>query len=164
MKYIDNNGLAYLWLTLKGKFVQKEYKTGSDTQYKVLSDNNLTDALVTKINEAGNSSFSGDYNALSNKPDLTVFVKETEMNTAINNAVANMNKKQVVTSLEQMTDGNTIYLMPNSENENNLYDEYIIVNDLPEKIGTTEVDLSGYVKVTDLVVMTNAEIDDILMN
>ncbi|MCI8760399.1 MAG: hypothetical protein HFJ34_04690 [Clostridia bacterium] len=174
-KYLDNNGLAHLWLLLKGMFIQKEHKTGSETEYKVLSDNNLTDELVTKINNAGDSSFTGDYEDLTNKPNLTVFAKTEDMNTAINTATtdmatktyvteqfANMNKKEIVTSIEEMTDGNTIYLMANSGTGNNSYDEYIVVNGKAEKIGTTEVDLSNYIQKSDLVTITNAEIDQII--
>lgn len=36
----------------------------------MLSDNNLTDALVKKINEAGSSSFNGDYASLTSKPSI----------------------------------------------------------------------------------------------
>ncbi len=161
-KYLDNNGLAHLWLLLKGKFIKKEHKTGSETEYKVLSDNNLTDELVTKINNAGDSTFTGDYEDLTNKPDLTVFAKTTDMNTAINNAVANINKKEIVTAISEMTDSNTIYLMANSGTGNNSYDEYIVVNGTAEKIGTTEVDLSGYIQKNDLASITNAEIDQII--
>lgn len=160
-KFLDNNGLAHLWLLLKERFMQKEHKTGSETEYKVLSDNNLTDELVTKINNAGDSSFSGNYEDLSNKPDLTVYAKTEEMNTAINNAVANINKKQIVTATSEMTDANTIYLMAIAGSENNAYEEYILVNGTPEKVGTTEVDLSGYVQESDLIAITNAEIDTI---
>lgn len=174
-KYLDNNGLAHLGLLLKGKFTQKEHKTGSETEYKVLSDNNLTDELVTKINNAGDSTFTGNYEDLTNKPDLTVFAKTTDMNTAISTAttdmatktyvteqLANINKKEIVTSIEEMTDSNTIYLMANSGTGNNSYDEYIVVNGTAEKIGTTEVDLSNYIQKSDLVAITNAEIDQIL--
>ena len=40
----------------------------------------------------------------------------------------------------------TIYLVPNSGSGTNSYDEYIYVNDAYEKIGSTEIDLSGYQK------------------
>ena len=84
------------------------------------------------------------------------------MNTAINNAVANINKKEIVTAISEMTDSNTIYLMANSGTGNNSYDEYIVVNGTAEKIGTTEVDLSGYIQKNDLASITNAEIDQII--
>ena len=60
-----------------------------------------------------------------------------------------------------MTDENTIYLMSNSGAGNNVYDEYIVVEGTPEKIGTTEVDLTGYLREEDLTELTNEEIDEI---
>lgn len=38
----------------KNTYVQKEHKTGSEEEYKVLTDNNLTDELVDKIEESIN--------------------------------------------------------------------------------------------------------------
>lgn len=157
-KYLDNNGLSHLWLLLKEKFNNKVDKVAG----KGLSTNDLTDELVTKINNAGDSSFTGNYNDLTNKPDLSVYAKTTEVEAKINTAVANINKKQVVTSISEMTDTNTIYLLANQGSGNNIYDEYIVVDGTAEKIGTTEVDLSSYLKSTDLVAITNAEIDTII--
>ncbi len=57
--YLDKIGLTKFWTKIKEKFVTKEHKTGSDSEYKVLSDNNLTDELLEKLQNAGNSSFSG---------------------------------------------------------------------------------------------------------
>lgn len=68
--FLDKDGLIHFWAKIKEKFVQKELKTGSLDTYKVLSDNNLTDALVEKINNAGSSSFNGDYSALTGKPSI----------------------------------------------------------------------------------------------
>lgn len=67
-KFLDNNGLLYVWNKIVAKFQAKELKTGSTTDYKVLSDNNLTDELVGKINAA--STFSGSYNDLTDKPAI----------------------------------------------------------------------------------------------
>ena len=75
--------------------------------------------------------------------------------------VANINKKQVVSSTDEMTDENIIYLMSNTGEENNVYDEYIVYEGTPEKIGTTEVDLTNYIQDSDLVAITNLEIDGI---
>lgn len=41
-------------------------------------------------------------------------------------------------------DENTIYLVPGSEEENNLYEEYFYIDDGWEKFGSAGVDLSGY--------------------
>lgn len=290
-KFLDQNGVLYVWTKLKtllGGKVDKEFKTGSQSQYKVLSDNNLTDELITKINNAGDSSFSGNYGDLKSKPsinghelasgensletlgiqaagdyatktelgnkvskedgkglstedyttaektklsgvqtgaqvnviesvkvngvaqgidgkavDIAVptkvsqlsndskFQTEAEVTGKVNSAVAdkvnqtqmtsaisaattdmatrayvtqqlaNINKKAVVTSTEEMTDENTIYLIANVGEEDNSYDEYIVYNGTPEKIGTTKVDLTNYVQDSDLIAITNGEIDEI---
>lgn len=174
-KFVDNNGLAHLWLLLKERFNKKVDRI----EGKGLSTNDLTNELLEKINNAGDSSFSGNYEDLTNKPDLTIYaqktqvakdiseaisdkITETQMNTAINTAIANINKKEIVTSIEEMTNSNTIYLLANSGTTNNSYDEYIVIDRTPEKIGSTEVDLTGYIKETDLVAITNSEIDTII--
>ena len=63
-----------------------------------------------------------------------------------------------------MTDTNTIYLIANEGTGNNIYDEYIVVNGTAEKVGTTEVDLTGYAKITDFVAVTNSEIDEMFVD
>ena len=68
--YLNKTGLTKLWTKIKDKFVVKEHKTGSDSEYKVLSDNNLTDDLVEKIMSAGDSSFDGQYTSLTGKPQI----------------------------------------------------------------------------------------------
>lgn len=210
-KYLDGNGLLYYdEKYVKGRLKNKvdtEHKTNSESEYKVLSDNNLTDELLQKIKAAGTSNFNGKYNSLDGIPTLdgtelkgtltaedlglakatdipTDYVSDEELeqkgyqtasdvestiaskNFATQNYVtqqlANINKKEVVTSIDQMTDESTIYLLANSGSGNNIYDEYIVYNGKPEKIGTTEVDLTGYLKETDLVAISNAEIDSII--
>ena len=68
--YLDKTGLTKLWTKIKDKFVVKEFKTDSDSEYKVLSDNNLTDELKQKILDAGDSSFDGQYTSLTGKPSI----------------------------------------------------------------------------------------------
>ena len=68
--YLDKTGLTQLWDKIKGKFVVKELKTDSESEYKVLSDNNLTDELKQKILNAGDSSFDGQYTSLTGKPSI----------------------------------------------------------------------------------------------
>ncbi len=55
MKFITLDNLNYAMQKVGSLFVKKELKTGSDTEYKGLSDNNLTDELVEKINNAGSA-------------------------------------------------------------------------------------------------------------
>ena len=63
----------------------------------------------------------------------------------LQNAIANFSKFEVikVDSLEEMTSANVIYLLPVSDGSH--YDEYILFNGAPEKIGDTDIDLTNYV-------------------
>lgn len=70
MKYVSKENLSAVWTKLAELFVRKELKTDSQSEYKVLSDNNLTDELVRKINEAGSSTFTGNYTDLYGKPSI----------------------------------------------------------------------------------------------
>lgn len=74
MNYLDLEGTSELVAKTKAfvrdGYVPKELKTGSASVYKVLSDNNLTDELKKKIEDAGDSSFSGNYNDLTNIPTI----------------------------------------------------------------------------------------------
>lgn len=67
---IDKDLLAAFKGQADEAYVAQEFKTGSTTVKKVLSDNNLTDGLVAKINAAGESDFSGAYADLAGKPTI----------------------------------------------------------------------------------------------
>ena len=59
---------------------------------------------------------------------------------------------EVVASLPASGNAGTIYLVSNSGTGQNIYDEYVwlTASSRWEKIGTTDVDLSGYAKTADL--------------
>ena len=97
----------------------------------------------------------------STKVATTAFVK-----TAVDNAIAGITgiEFQIVTSLPATGKTGTIYLVSNGGANPNSYDEYIWISSTSkfEKIGTTDVDLSGYVQASQMVAITNAEIDTIV--
>lgn len=66
---------------------------------------------------------------------------------------------QIVASLPGTGVAGVIYLVSHGGTAPEVYDEFIWVNSAFEKIGTTAVDLSGYVQTTDLTAIANAEID-----
>lgn len=72
----------------------------------------------------------------------------------------------VVQTLPATGVANTLYFVPNSGPTGNVYDEYMYISDGTtdkwELLGTTEVDLSDYMKKSDMVAITNAEIDTIV--
>ena len=51
---------------------------------------------------------------------------------------------KVVDNVSAVTKENILYLVPNSTSGNNKYDEYMLINDSPELIGSQTIDLSDY--------------------
>lgn len=69
---------------------------------------------------------------------------------------------EIVSTLPASGSAATIYLKSKTGTTNDVYDEYIWVNSKWELIGSTSVDLSGYLKESDLVELTTSEIDTML--
>lgn len=67
-------------------------------------------------------------------------------------------KYEIVDTLPSTGETGTIYLVPKTAETRDIYNEYIWVNSAFELIGTTAPDLSQYVKTSDLVEITNAEV------
>lgn len=64
---------------------------------------------------------------------------------------ANHLKYEVVSSLDDMSKDNVVYLLPKSEaEEHNGYDEFMIVNGSLERLGDWKVDLNGYATTEQL--------------
>ena len=218
--YLDKTGLTNLWAKIKEKFVLKEHKTGSDSEYKVLSDNNLTDDLKQKILNAGDSSFDGQYTSLTGKPSIEGHELASGNQTAaslglatpsdISTATADMATQTWVTSQNYATTSNvntlinqavstvytpkgsladisTLTTLASSGKVGDVYNissEFTTTADFVEGVGKVypagtnivlveveeakkwdvlagSVDLSAYVKSSELVVITETEIDEI---
>ena len=88
---------------------------------------------------------------------------KTEMAAAIAAALAGVTgiSFSLVESLPATGKEGVIYLMPHAHGVGDSHDEYIWLKELKtfEKIGSTDVDLSGYVKKSELVPISNEEID-----
>lgn len=102
---------------------------------------------------------------ISNKGYLT----EQEVNILIAAAIGSAINLSysIVSELPQTGQDNVIYLIANNSKEtNNIYDEYIYIKSTGkfEKLGSTKLDLTGYLKETDLVPISNQEIDNMFEN
>ena len=88
----------------------------------------------------------------------------SEVQSAISDAIGDITgfEFQIVDSLPSTGENGVIYLISNSGTGQNIYDEYIWTGSAYEKIGTTDVDLSNYWSKTDLIAITNQEIDTIV--
>lgn len=105
--------------------------------------------------------------ALANSGDP--YQTETEVQALIDSELADITSIdfQVVDTLPATGVKGTIYLVPNSGSSPNIYDEYIWVEPTGgtahfEKIGSTDVDLSGYWSKEEMTIATVAEINAIL--
>ena len=86
---------------------------------------------------------------------------EEQMTTAIATAVGSITEfdTQVVDALPGTGVKGTIYFKANSGEAPNIYDEYLWIGTAFEKVGSTEVDLTGYTQDTDFVDVTTSDID-----
>lgn len=132
--------------------------------------NKAVDVTVpTAVSELTNDSgylVANDISGKANSADVyakTETYTKTEVDAAIADAVGDITSFEysAVASLPASGEKGVVYLVPNSGNAPNVKDEYIWVNNAFEKIGTTEVDLSGYLQTTDIEAITTAEIDEI---
>ena len=69
----------------------------------------------------------------------------------------------IVQALPATGEAGVLYFVKNAEGENpNSYDEYIWLGDAYEKIGAIDLDLTGYLKSSDVTAIQNSEIDTII--
>lgn len=200
------NALSTIFLLLKNKFVSREYKTGSSTIYKTLSDNDLTDELKNNYDAAHTHSQKdhapanaqaniidkvkvngSEINIEDKAVDIPVPLISTDLSadkastikaaspkavydyvsSAINSAgltfrILNEGEYNETTSIPTVEGSNKyIYLVPEGDSDNNVYKEYIYVNDNFECIGSTSVDLSGYMKKDELQEFSTEEVNAI---
>lgn len=137
--FLGKDRVKELWLTFKIELAKKANVVDLDDY---ITEDAFASALST---------------ALSNYPT------KAELNAAISGATA----REVVDVLPSVDDADPkiIYFVPVSgtAEENNVYDEYMLINSQFEKIGTTRIDLSGYWSKEELRPMTAQELTAILV-
>ena len=70
---------------------------------------------------------------------------------------------EIVSELPASGQSNILYLVANSSAASgDGYDEYLYINGAWERVGSTDIDLSGYVQAADMHAITNTEISDII--
>lgn len=153
-EFLDKEGLAYLWQKIKARFADKssiptkvsQLNNDADYQNQSQVQNAIEYAMPTKVSQLTNDS---------------KFQTDSQVNASIAAAIGRIEtiEFEIVSQLPTTGRAQTIYLIANSGGS---HDEYIYINNKWEKIGTTDVDLSGYVKSSELVEITTAEIDAIV--
>ena len=70
---------------------------------------------------------------------------------------------EIVTELPETGKTNILYLVAKTEAASgDGYDEYLYINGAWERVGSTDIDLSGYVKASEMHAITNTEITAIV--
>jgi hypothetical protein len=173
-------------ITNDSNFVSDANYVHTDNNYTTAEKNKLSriaaGAQVNKIEtvKVNGTALSIDASKAVNIPAAGATTKgvisNTDVNTLIQAALAGFERIsfQKVNSygdLPATGQNGVIYLVPISGAQvPNIYDEYIWYTDSSttpstsgyEKIGTTAIDLSGYVQHTDIHLLTNQEITDIV--
>lgn len=94
-----------------------------------------------------------------------VVITESTVDSKIATAIAGITAVhfEKVQTLPASGSSNVIYLLPKSPSQTgNIYEEYIWIDNAWEKIGETVIDLSNYVQYSDISLITNAELTDIV--
>lgn len=131
---------------------------------KVEPSSKAVDITVpTKVSQLTND--SGFQNATQVNATITGkgYQTQAQVQSLINSAVGNVTsiKYQKVDSLPTAGENGVIYLISHSHGTQDIYDEYIWISDTKtfEKIGNTDIDLSAYVKRSELVAITTDELN-----
>ena len=165
-------------LTNDSNFAVDANYVHTDNNYTTAEKNKLSGvASGAQVNKIESIKVNGTAQTITSKAvDITVptnnnqltngagYQTASEVQTAINSAISGITgiDFQVVASLPATGTKGVIYLVSNSGTGTNIYDEYIWVTNRFEKIGTTEIDLSNYYNTTNLLALTNQEIDTII--
>lgn len=151
----------------------------NDSGYQTASDVNglISTAIASKADTSALTAHTGNADIHVTASDKQTWNGKTTMSeveakgyqnasqvqSAIAEAVGDITgfEYSVVAELPGTGEKGIIYLVAHSHSEGDGYDEYIWVNNAFEKIGNTDIDLSGYVLTTDLVEITNEEVQQL---
>ena len=115
--------------------------------------------LVNVSNKEVDITVPTKYSELVNDKDL---VSTTQVKKLISEA--RHMKKEIVSTKPSTGEENVIYLVGPKGSGNNIYEEWLYVNNSWEKIGDTDtkVDLTGYLKSSDIQAITTEEINQVM--
>lgn len=131
---------------------------------KLTPSSKAVDVTVpTKTSQLTND--SGYQSATSVESIITAkgYQTQSQVQSLINSAVGNITsiRYENVTSLPATGSNGVIYLVAHSHGTQDIYDEYIWLSETKtyEKIGNTDIDLSAYVKKSELTAITTNDLN-----
>lgn len=190
-KYLDDTTLAYFWGRLKTYFVKQETGKGLSANDLTDALKKSYDGAVTNVNKlVSGGAEANKINTIavngtvinpdtSKKVSITMptkvsdltndslFQTQSQVSSAIATAVGKITgiSFSIVDSLPTTGTNGVIYLIAHSHSDSgDSYDEYAWIASASkyEKLGNTDVDLSGYLKISDMSAITTAEIDTMI--
>lgn len=157
----------------------KTYNVATSEEAGLLSSANLN--KINSIDEGAEKNVitkikrNGTLVNISNKEvDITVPTKYSELvndkdlvsTTQVKKLISEARhmKKEIVSTKPSTGEENVIYLVGPKGSGNNIYEEWLYINNSWEKIGDTDtkVDLSGYLKTSDIKAITTEEINQVM--
>ena len=147
----DNETLMIAWY-------EPGAETIEDIAINIESISKTVDELKEQVGQKSNDNIeaSGLYSEIERIDiELNNRYTKNETDEIITEAIINAEhlKRKIVDALPAIEEAeiNTIYMVPNdSSDNNNKYSEWIIINNVFEKVGSWEVDLTNYAKTEDL--------------
>lgn len=151
--FLNSSRVSELWTAIKTALAEK-------ADLSALNDYTTPDAVATAITTAlvnypTNTAVQSAITAA-----LSDYMTASEVNAAIASAVHIT--FQTVNVLPENGQPNVIYLVPNGGASGNTKDEFIWIDGVYEKIGSTDINLSDYWSKDELRVMTADELQAIL--
>lgn len=119
-------------------------------------------SVLTKVSQLSNDSDFQNATQVNNTITGKGYQTQSQVQSLINSAMGNVTsiKYQKVDSLPTTGSNGVIYLVSHSHGTQDIYDEYIWIADTKtfEKIGNTDIDLSAYVKSSELVAISTSDL------
>lgn len=155
---IDENGVLYIYNKIKGEMPAKTSDLINDSTYQTAQ--NVADSITAAL---GTLSIPTKTSDLQNDSG---FQNATQVQTAINTAIAGISNLHFDWSYSQLPvsgEDNIIYAIPTGV-QADPYDFYVWKSGSPGSWVKLDfqMDLSGYMKTSDIHWMTNAEIETLL--
>lgn len=120
-------------------------------------------SVPTKVSQLTNDSGYQSATAVESIITAKGYQTQSQVQSLINSAVGNITsiRYEKVTSLPATGSNGVIYLVAHSHGTQDIYDEYIWLSETKtyEKIGNTDIDLSAYVKKSELTAITTNDLN-----
>ena len=131
---------------------------------KLTPSSKAVDVTVpTKTSQLANDSGYQSVTSVESIITAKGYQTQAQVQSLINSAVGNITsiRYEKVTSLPAAGSNGVIYLVAHSHGTQDIYDEYIWLSETKtyEKIGNTDIDLSAYVKKSELTAITTNDLN-----